>query len=122
MKPSTAKAKGRDTENRFVEWARAHGLPNVERRRLSGTEDQGDIAGWPGVCVEVKSGARVDISTWLAELAVEVDHSGADVGFVVARPPSKPQADDWYCVLPLPSLWQLLTDAGWVPKQGGPVR
>ena len=34
MKPSTAKTKGRETENAFVAFLRSHGIEHAERRRL----------------------------------------------------------------------------------------
>lgn len=116
MTPGTAKTKGRETEAAFVTYARTvWGLVNVERRRLAGVHDMGDIAGWPGVCVEIKSGARTDISGWLAELAIEQSNSHATVGFVAVRPKGRPDPEDWYAVLSLPALMHLMADAGWTP-------
>lgn len=114
MKPSTAKAKGRDTENRVVAWLRDHGVVNAERRRLNGSADQGDITGWPGVCLEVKSAATLRIPEWMAELDVEMDHAHAATGAVIARPRGKPDVDDWWVIMP-PTLWiDLMRAAGWV--------
>jgi hypothetical protein len=115
MKPSTAKAKGRDTENLFVAYLRTFGLL-AERRRLTGSQDQGDITGWPGVCVEVKSGARIDIAGWLDQLRNEALHSGADIAFVAVRPKGKPDVGSWYAVLPIPDLMALMAAAGWLPE------
>ena len=113
MKPGTAKAKGRETENLFVSWVNDHGVPHAERRRLNGSSDKGDVGGWPGVCVEIKSGAKLDIAGWLGELAVEKRHAAADVGFVAVRPKGRPDPDDWFVVMPLPELMDLLGAAGW---------
>ena len=116
MKPSTAKAKGTATETTFVNYLQViWGLWNVERRRLKGSADEGDIAGWPGVCVEVKSGARLDIAGWLSELAVEVENAHARTGFVAVRPKGHPNPTDWFAVLPLPVLLELMRGAGWMP-------
>lgn len=112
MKPSTAKAKGRDTENLFVDYAHMWGVLHAERRRLTGANDCGDIAGWPGVCVEVKSGTRLDIAGWLHELEREIVNSGADTGFVAVRPKGQPHPSKWFAVLPLPVLMRLMLDAG----------
>jgi hypothetical protein len=54
VKPGTAKAKGRDTENSCVEYLKAWGVLHAERRRLTGSKDCGDITGWPGVCVLIR--------------------------------------------------------------------
>ena len=114
MKPATAKAKGRQTESMLVDWLRANGVPHAERRRLTGAHDQGDITGWPGVCVEVKSGARLDIAGWIDELAAEIRHAQAETGFVAVRPRGRPAVDDWWAVLPLPALVELMRQAGWM--------
>lgn len=116
MKPATAKAKGRQTESALVEHLRRHGWPHAERRRLTGRDDQGDIAGMRGpsgdVCVEVKSGARLDLGGWLAELERETAAARAATGFVAVRPKGKPDPTGWYAVMPLPWLLELLAEAG----------
>jgi len=121
LKPRTAKAKGLDTENRFVLWLiEVWGLVNVERRRLNGILDKGDISGWvrqdgtKAVCVEVKSGASLDLPGWLRELAAEKANAKADVGFVTVRPKGKPNVDDWYGIMPMPELMVLLREAGYI--------
>lgn len=121
MKPGTAKTKGRDTENLVVEWLRAHGVTHAERRRLTGSADQGDITGWPGVCIEVKSAAALRVPEWLAELAVEVDHSGAETGAVIARPKGKPDVDDWWVILPTGAWLDLMRAAGWIAEHRDPL-
>lgn len=110
MKPSTAKAKGRETENAFVVWMRSRWGKVVERRRLTGSQDQGDISGWDNVCVEVKSGASIDIPGWLRQLDAEKTNSHSEYGFVAVRPKGKPDPDDWYAVISLPDMVQLLQD------------
>ena len=112
MKPSTAKTKGRETENAFVQFLRSHGVPHAERRRLTGSADQGDITGWPGVCVEIKSGAQLAIPKWLAELDAETRNAHADIGFVVVRPKGKPDPADWFVILRPESLMDLMKEAG----------
>ena len=114
MKPSTAKAKGRATESAFVAYL-SRWVPHVERRRLAGVHDRGDITGMPGWVWEVKSGARVDIAGWLAELDAEITNDRADLGAVVVRPKSAPNPEQWYTVMPLPAFMRLLEQAGWVP-------
>lgn len=108
MKPATAKAKGRATEQMLCDWLVANGVPGAERRRLAGIEDRGDVAGWPQVCIEVKSGAKIDLAGFLAELSREQRNAGAAYGFVAIRPKGKPRVDDWYAVLPLPALVELI--------------
>ena len=121
MKPATAKAKGRETENAFVAFLQKNGVVNAERRRLSGSLDKGDIAGWVSpqkdwsVCVEVKSGGKLAVSEWLKELEAEMCNSQADTGFVAVRPKGKPDVQDWFAVLPVPVLMDLFGKAGFLP-------
>lgn len=121
MKPSTAKTKGRETENKYVEWLIDHGVPNAERRRLLGVLDKGDISGWvksdgsDSVVVEVKSGAKLDIAGWLKELECEISNAGGTIGFVVVRPKGKPNVDDWFVLMPLPEHHALMERAGFLP-------
>ena len=113
MKPATAKAKGRATETQAVEWLRANGYPYAERRRLAGAEDQGDITGMPGICVEVKSAAAWKPVQWLRETRAEMENSHSPVGFVMARPKGGTNVDDWVIMMHPDTLLSLLTDAGW---------
>lgn len=121
MKPSTAKAKGAKTEQIFVDFIKFKGVPNAERRHLSGQYDKGDIAGWVkpdgtrSVCVEVKSGAALKIPEWLEELRAEIANSGADTGFVAVRPKGKPKPEDWFHIIPTDILLELLELAGYLP-------
>ena len=116
LKMSTVKAKGRITENAFVDYMdKVHDL-KLERRRLKGAEDEGDITGWDSVCVEVKcsTGSTVTLTGYLKELEAEKKNSGADLGFIASRPLGKPYPEDWYCVLPLPEMMRLLQKAGYL--------
>lgn len=113
MKPNTAKTKGRDTENSFVEFLHGKGIRSAERRRLTGSYDKGDIAGWADVCVEVKSGAVLSISGWLKELAAEVVNAKAKLGFIVVRPKGKPNPSDWFVVMPVEEFMELVKEAGY---------
>jgi hypothetical protein len=113
MRPATAKTKGTATESALVAWMQAHGAPHVERRRLNGSNDRGDITGLPGVVIEVKSGARIDLPGWLNELRVEMDNDRADMGAVIIRPKGKPNPADWIVAMPLPLWWALMQDGGW---------
>ena len=110
MTPGTAKRKGRETENRLVEWLHAHGWPYTERRRLAGTADRGDISGVIGVTIEVKSGARLDIAGWMKELEVEMVNDRADLGLVVVRPKGCPDPEAWWAVMPVPIAFKMLRE------------
>ena len=114
MKPATAKAKGRATENQAVEWLRANGYPNAERRRLNGSNDLGDITGCgPGICIEVKSAAAWHPGRWLRELRTDMTNAHAAIGFVMARPKGGTNVDAWAFIVHGETLLSLLADAGW---------
>jgi len=116
MKPGTAKAKGRETENQAVGWLRRW-WPNAERRRLAGIEDQGDIAGIPSVCIEVKSAAQWKPVQWLRECEVERENAQAELAFVMARPKGGTNVDDWVIMMTPDQLIELLDQADWLPRQ-----
>jgi hypothetical protein len=120
MKPSTAKKKGADTEVKYVDYLRSHGVPNAERRHLNGVLDKGDIAGWNAsdgswnVVVEVKSGASLKIPQWLAELDAEVANANAATGHIVVRPKGKPDPEDWFVIMPVNEFMDLMQEAGYI--------
>lgn len=120
MKPSTAKRKGSETEVKYVEYLKRNGVPNAERRHLNGVFDKGDIAGWNApdaswnVVVEVKSGASLKIPQWLAELDAEISNANAETGHIVVRPKGKPNPEDWFAVMPVSVLMELMKKAGYV--------
>ena len=117
MKPSTAKSKGTATESMFVDYLRRW-APFAERRRLAGQHDRGDIAGVPGIVFEVKSGARLAVAAWLDELDAEMLNDGAAHGAVVVRPKGKPDPADWFAIVRVPDLLDLLVEAEWLTKAG----
>lgn len=85
-----SKAKGTGAERDVVKYLRSAGWTGAERRALSGNKDRGDIAGIPGVCIEVKAQARPEISKWARELDVEMVNAEADFGFLVVKRAYKP--------------------------------
>ncbi|MDG3013572.1 hypothetical protein [Speluncibacter jeojiensis] len=62
----------------------------IERRRLNGTNDRGDLTGLKvhglRVVVECKNyGGRVEIKPWLDEAEIERGNDHADIALVVAK-------------------------------------
>jgi hypothetical protein len=98
MNPSSIKAKGRAAENQMVTFL-SRWWPTVERRRLAGVLDRGDIAGVPDTVIEVKSGARMDLPGWLRELEVEMANDGARYGCVAIKPRGTTDGARFYCVM-----------------------
>lgn len=119
MNPRAVKTKGRNAENAVVAYLATHGYPHAERRRLTGVQDRGDIAGVIGRVVEVKDEKATDLAGWLTELAAEMANDGASDGAVFrkrrgypfdpARPETVANVGEWYAVLPvrlLVALWR----------------
>lgn len=120
MKPASAKAKGRRAENLFVDYLRRHGVPHAERRARTGAKDQGDITGWPGVCVEIKATQKITIPQWLRELDAEMVHAHAATGFVAYKPTGVVDPDGWYCILRPAVLLELMAAAGLIDREHQP--
>lgn len=93
-----SKEKGTRAESDFVKYCRdVQGLRYVERRSLNGSKDRGDIAGIPGVVVELKAAVTLRIPQWKAEVLQEVNNDKADLGVLVVKVPRKgvAQWDAW---------------------------
>lgn len=110
---SRSKQKGTAAESAVVSYLVDEGWPFCERRTLSGVNDKGDIAGIPGICIEVKDDKSFSFSQWLKEAHVERDNAGARHGFVWAHRPRKGHPKDWYVVMDGATLVALLKEAGY---------
>ena len=115
MNPSSIKAKGRAAENQMVTFL-SRWWPTVERRRLAGVLDRGDIAGVPNTVIEVKSGARLDLPGWLRELHAEMLNDDARYGCVAIKPNRVTDGGEFYCVMTGEQFARLLGDALQVAK------
>ncbi|MFD9905609.1 hypothetical protein [Streptomyces sp. NPDC059063] len=96
---SRSKAKGTAAETAVVRFLRAAGFVQAERRTLSGVQDRGDIAGLPGVVIEVKNCSRVELAAWLAEAERERDNDGASLGVVFHKRRGKADPRDWFVTM-----------------------
>lgn len=113
MKAASAKAKGRNAENLWVEWLRAHGWRYAERRRLAGSNDLGDITGTPGVTWEVKAQRTYKLPEWMRETEEERLNTGDDVAVLIIKPNGVANPDNFWCVLSPHVLAHLLNEAGY---------
>lgn len=107
---SASKRKGTAAESAVVSWLQAHGFPHAERRALSGTSDRGDIAGLPGVALEVKNVARMALGEWVDEARKEAGNAKARIWAVVHKRRGKGDAGDWYVTLDLRTFVELCRD------------
>lgn len=103
-----AKAKGTMAERAVVEYLRANGFPDAERRALEGANDRGDIAGLPYTVLEVKNHAALDLAGWLNELMREIDNDNAEYGAVIAKRRGHGNPSQWYAIMPVEMLVKML--------------
>lgn len=116
---SASKEKGTKAETAVVEYLRGQGFPHAERRALHGTGDQGDITGIPGVMLEVKNRASVDLAGWMTEVARQVVHVGATFGACWHKRRMKSSPAEWFVTMDGATFVQLLRLAGWGTPPGG---
>lgn len=96
---TAAKKKGTAAEREVVNYLR-NWWPAAERRALSGNKDKGDVAGIPGVVVEVKAAQRPMLAAWERETLTEQKNAGAELCMLVVKRPYKPVAQ-WDAYLPV---------------------
>ncbi|WP_229401937.1 hypothetical protein [Micromonospora okii] len=107
------KAKGSSAERAVVDLLRASGWPHAERRLAGSTKDRGDIAGIPGVVIEVKNCARTDLAGWLAEAERERVNDNADLAVVWHKRRGKANPADWFVTVDGATLLRLLAAGGY---------
>jgi hypothetical protein len=108
-----SKIKGTSAETAVVKWLIGKGRKHVERRALLGGNDRGDIAGLPGVVIEVKNVKAMDLSQWVKELAVEMKNDKADTGVVIHKKKGTTDVGQWYATMPADVWFKLLEEAGY---------
>ena len=100
---SAAKAKGAQAERDVGAWLKQW-YPYVDRRLAGATLDKGDISGIPGVTIEIKNHAGMDLAGWVEELKVEMANDNAWTGVVLHKRKGKGDPADWYATMPA-SVW-----------------
>lgn len=112
---SAAKKKGTAAETAVVTYLRAAGFIQAERRTLNGSHDRGDIAGLPGVVIEVKNCARQELGSWVAEAEVERDNDHASLGVVWHKRRGKGHPADWFVTMSGAQFTALLRELQGLP-------
>ena len=110
---SRERAKGTAWETALVKWLRANGFPHAERRALHGAHDQGDVTGIPGLVVEAKHAARVELAAWVDEANDEADNAGAALGVAWFKRRGKASPGDAFVVMDGATFAHLLRLAGY---------
>jgi hypothetical protein len=116
---SAQRDKGTRWESAIVAYLRDKGFTYAERRALHGAHDKGDITGLPGLVVEAKSVARLDLSGWLDEAEEERDNADADVGVVWIKRRGHTSPGRAYVLMTGDDLTWLLKAAGYGPHTEG---
>lgn len=114
---SRSKAKGTRAETAVVRYLVDQGAPAVERRALSGTQDRGDIAGLPGVVIEVKDVSRDGLPGWLDEAEVERRNDAAALAFVWHKRRGKGSPADWFVTMRGAQVVEVLRALGHLPPR-----
>jgi len=104
-----SKAKGTKAESDVVRYLQ-NWWPAAERRALSGNKDKGDVAGIPGVCIEIKAAATQLIGPWQRETLLEMHHAGVDRCLLVVKRPYRP-VSQWDAYAPVDQLPMALKGA-----------
>jgi hypothetical protein len=100
----------------LVAYARNSGAPHSERRIAGAAKDRGDIAGSPGVVLEVKApgkGQPIDLAGWWDETVIERANDNAEIGILVIKRRNRGSPGDWYWVTDGKTMTRLLREAGW---------
>ncbi len=112
MSGRMSRTKGSVAERAVVTWLRDHGFPHCERK---GTGFPGaDVAELgPGLELEIKNHARLDLAAWVDQLTAAMDDTDADMGAVIVKRRGTTDVGQWYGVLPVHLLIDLLRAAGY---------
>lgn len=110
---ASAKAAGTRQESLVVAYLQQHINPDIERRRLNGSKDRGDVSGLrhmgERVVIEVKNTSRLDLAGWAAEAEAARGNDDAVCGVVVSKRHGKGQAADQWVHMTLRDFVALIT-------------
>lgn len=122
MTGASSRRRGAKAERDVVAWLNANGWPYAERRLAGRSGDTGDFAELgPGLVLDVKNRARMELAQWVDQLEHEMDNADAEMGALIVKRRGRADVGDWYGVLPMRLLAELLRDAGWSdPKHRQP--
>ena len=85
---TTRRGRGRDSEIRLAEWLQANGWPDAAANQPA--RPGPDILGTPGLAIEVKARARLDLPAWLRQAHRQ---AGGTMPLLIVRSPGQGPAD-----------------------------
>ena len=111
---ASAKAAGQRFEAMVVAYLAEQIDDGIERRRLNGSKDRGDVSGWryagQRIVAELKDyGGRLLPGTWLGEVEIERGNDDAGVGLVIAKRRGITDPGEQVVLMTLRDLVALLT-------------
>lgn len=112
----SAKQAGTSWETAIVNTLVDQGWVHAERRRLSGANDKGDIAGIPGLVIEAKNTAKLDLAGFVDEANVERDNANAAHGVAWIKRRGKTSPLHGYVAMDGATFLRLLAEAGYRPQ------
>lgn len=107
-----SRRKGAGHERAIVTWLRSRGRPHIERRIAGMADDRGDLTGWPGVVVEAKNCARIELAAWVDQLEDEITEAEADTGAVIVKRRGTTDVGQHYAVMTVARWEALMKEAG----------
>lgn len=110
---ASARAAGTRFESSIATYLADNIDDRIERRRLGGAKDRGDLSGWryagQRVVAELKDCARPSLGPWVNEAEIERLNDGAGVGLVIHKRHGKGDPGDQFVTMTLRDLVALLT-------------
>lgn len=110
---ASAKKAGTQMETLVAKYLAEHLDDRIERRRLAGSKDRGDVAGLrhmgQRIAVEVKNTSRINLAAWAQEAEIARGNDDAGVAMVVHKRHGKGQPQDQWVTMTLGDFVALLT-------------
>lgn len=104
MSGNMSRRKGNRAMVAVVTWLREHGYPRATRRQIG--EDGDDILeGMPGLSIEVKDHARLDLAGWVAQAQAQ---SGGLPAVVIHKRKGTTDVGRWYVTMTVEDLHRLV--------------
>jgi hypothetical protein len=114
---SANRARGTRAESAVVAYLREAGAIHAERRSLNGANDRGDVAGIPGVVIEVKDHARISLAEFVDEAERESWNGPVpEVGVAWIKRRGKGSPGEWYVAMTGDTFRHLLHASGYLPR------
>jgi len=116
--------KGTQLESAVRNWLKANGWPFARRIVKEGALDKGDVTLGDGipVTIECKNEKKINLAGGQKELKVEMENNGHHIGFTIHKKRGTTDVGEYYAVLPVHVMMDLLTIALRATRQDLPIR